>query len=299
MVSQNEILLSLRDFESRYPSVFELMRRVGVYPGIQAQAESSCSEVDVAPTFTNIGIHCVAVGMFVERLLDYLESRNVEVGGLRDLGVQRALVHDLTKPFEIRYLTAEANDKTITQLPFDQFLANALAERDFSAEEIDQLSMAGKEVGHRSLKSFLEVRDGVVQLAGGGLAAKIVHLADAMTHTSIPKVPGDIPLVAFVTPKERITLSEFAKRYSWMWEGGLAVRGSEIVEIEFEDGKPRANETGTHPLGSYADLQVSVAEQICEELLTLAGDIGPINYAERIKEIVSIHSVTFELQAIG
>ncbi len=255
----------LADFEARFPKVFELFARVGIHPTKSLGIHNPYTGKQETEDFRNIGEHCIAVGYAASKIMDALVRAGVAEQSDADYVIERALVHDLNKPYEIIRRKAKGMD-----VPEEVYSASAydkleplLLELGVSEEMVSYLVHAGKETGHNSLKDFLALGEGgVTGITRDMIAEKIVHLADDMTFTSTPQKEGQEPVTAFLTPKDRMYASGFIEKYLWMWKEGLGVDDSGTICVVDDVRLP--NE-GITVLGHYANLQVQVSHAIARE----------------------------------
>ncbi|MCB0334261.1 MAG: hypothetical protein KDD55_12220 [Bdellovibrionales bacterium] len=261
----------LEDFEARFPKVFELFARVGIHPTKALPVMNPYTGEIETEDFTNIGEHCVAVAYAASKIMEALVQADVVEQSDADYVIERALVHDLNKPYEIMRRKAMGPDvpKEVYSESAYEKLEPLLLEMGISEEMVAYLVTAGKETGHNSLKDFIALGEGgVTGIVEGRIAEKVVHLADDMTFTSTPTKEGQEPVTAFLTPKERIYASGFIEKYLWMWKEGLGVDESGTICEVADVNSP---EDGITPLGNYANLQVQVAQAIARELMLNLG----------------------------
>ncbi len=180
--------------------------------------------------------------------------------------IERALVHDLTKPYEIMRRDAKRAGlaEDVYTVSAYQQLRPLLVQIGVSEQLAQYLTEAGTETGHNSLKSLIVLDDSRIgSLVAGKVAEKVVHLADDMTFTSTPKRADDVAVTMFLTPWERMLASGFIEKYPWLWKEGLGVQeAGEIVAL----ADIRQPNPGVSVIGDYAALQVKVAQLIAREL---------------------------------
>ena len=83
----------------------------------------------------------------------------------------------------------------VTELPQAEYKLPLIASLWHLAEYLVQ---AGTETGHNSLRDFIVVNDaGYAGIVNGRVAEKIVHVADDMTFTSMPRRLDDKPVTLF------------------------------------------------------------------------------------------------------
>jgi hypothetical protein len=260
----------LLSFEERFPAIFSLFRKVGIHPSyptaiINPYTGKICSE-----TFTNIGEHCIAVAYCAEKIVTPLVETETLDKSAADHIIERALVHDLTKPFEImrRNAKAEGYTEEVYSTSAYQRLRPLLVGQGYSEELAGYLIRAGDENGHNSLAGFIRPHpSGSFGLVRGKLAEKIIHLADDMTYSGHPVDSiTRKPVTLFVTPHDRIGLMKLSKKYPFLWKEGLGIDSlGRIIPLP----NTRRVEKGITVLGTYASLQKKVSFHICEEIRTL------------------------------
>lgn len=215
-------------------------------------------------SFANIGEHCISVGFLTSRICGALVGAGLIQESDADGIIERALIHDITKPFEI--LRRNAVKSGLLQDAYTpaayEALRPLLIESGLSSELANYLVNAGKETGHNSLKDFIVAGpNGLQGIVKDRIAEKIVHLADDMTFTSNPQ-PGEPAVTYFLTPQERMDASNFRSRYGFMWSEGLALDSNgKIVALRDLAAAGKEHQM----LGNYADLQIKVSTAIARE----------------------------------
>jgi hypothetical protein len=211
--------------------------------------------------FTNVGRHCVAVAVGAEALANAL----VAAGKLApDAGahvVERALVHDASKRFEVLRKQAAKRDGDAYRPAAYEALGALLAAQGTSSELAAYLATAGQETGHVSLQSFIALDDnGAVMLhPERTLAEHIVHIVDDMTFS-----PRESPLIAVFKPvAERMEASNFRKAYPFLYREGLGFDAAGAVVRVDDVTAPPAD---LRHVQSYAAWQVDVAERVATHL---------------------------------
>lgn len=267
----------LAQLEGRFPKISELFIKVGIHPTKSETPNNPYTNQPAGESFTNIGEHCIAVAYASSRIMDALARAGVVNPHDADSVIERALVHDITKPYEIMRRDAKRDglaEEVYTTSAYQQ-LAPLLQSTGVSADLAEYLINAGSETGHNSLKDLIEVDEtGVKGVVAGRVAEKIVHLADDMTFTSNPGNSGANPVTLFLAPWERMLASGFIEKYSFLWKEGLGRTKSGDITTVRDINDP---ESGVEVIGDYAGLQVSVARAICREFQLL---LAPENRQE-------------------
>lgn len=274
-------LLHLEEFEGRFPKELALFRAVGIHPQVLANIINPYTLKPATESFSNIGEHCLAVGYCASKIAQALCSAGLIDEAARDWVTSRALVHDLTKPYEIMRRSAKELGDVYSVTAYDK-LRPLLIDIGVAEEMAEYLMVAGRETGHNSLKDFIVCGpNGFDRLVPGKLAEKVVHLADDMTFTSTPK-GYDKPITAFLTCWERMLASQFLEKYPFLWTEGLG---------RSEDGalKPikdlSLEQAGVKVVGTYAELQVRVANAIARQiqlLLEPSNKLPPENFVRTL-----------------
>jgi len=274
------------ELSARFPHVFALFERIGMHPQRPGEAFDPYTNQPARESFHNIGVHCVAVAHAAAKIAGAMVRAGVIDAAAGDLIVERGLVHDVSKPFEVMRRDARRSgligDDAYSISAYEK-LRPLLVENGFRPDTAAYIAGAGSETGHNSLKDFvLAGPEGTIRLIEGAIPEKIVHLADDMTFTSMPLKEGEEPVTMFLTPWERMLASRFIEKYPWLWKEGLG---------RLEDGALAPIKDVNNPapgvlvLGDYASLQVQVAAAICRELqLYLAPGSGeePERFIKRL-----------------
>lgn len=260
---------ALEEFEARFPQIMDLFGRVGIHPSRPKSLFNPYTGQDSREYFSNIGEHCLAVGFAAARIVEALVRAGTVQESQATAVIERALIHDITKPYEI--MRRDAKKAGLAEEAYTvsayQKLYPLLVEIGISEPLAKYLTEAGTETGHNSLKNFI-VLDGsaICGLVAGRIAEKIVHLADDMTFSSTPRHAGDVTTTMFLTPWERMLASGFIEKYPWLWKEGLGVQeAGEIVAL----ADIRQPDPGVSVIGDYAALQVEIARMIARELQLL------------------------------
>ena len=233
-----------RSLSPEFQDELALLLRNGVHPFVEAAVFNPYTDTLDQRDFRNVGRHSLAVAHAAEVLgTELFKEGLVSMRDVRRM-ISRALIHDADKRFEIMKADAvRAGLRDQEQVPRrKRFVTSALS---------DPLAEPGSETGYQSLEHFLTVDiDGSVALTEGLWVEKVVHLADDMTSE-----------MRFVTPADRIELSNFRQKYPKLFLEGLAVSD--------ENGILRAPLHvplyGAEFLGSYAAVQLYVANSLCAE----------------------------------
>jgi len=192
--------------------------------------------------------------------------------------VAAALRHDTSKALEIMRKLAYETERLKVGAVYDpDAYANVeqvLINHGIDTELARKIKEAGKETGHNSLSSFVELdEDGELRLRDGDYARKIVHLADDMTATTAPG-DGEEEKTRYLTPLERMEAQNFRKRYPWMYTEGFGFdREGNVVRVNDVESVP----DGVIHAHTFAQWQDWVGRQICAEFKKI---IDPNDLAE-------------------
>jgi hypothetical protein len=174
---------------------------------------------------------------------------------------------------------------------FDYGLTNAvdylpeLLGEIFARDEALELSQCGAETGWPSYGRFLSVSSEreIIGIRGNWVEA-IIHVADDMTLTSVPR-EGCKSETYFLTTNERLFIT------------GPTVRGCKIIMnqwigacsdgsvVELSDSSPIPS--GVRPTANVATLMVYISDSICESLKELISIEAGARPAEVIKRLIN------------
>ena len=288
-----EPLHHVKTFNSRFPQAFDLFRFAGMHPHDHPSPRllnPYTGQVEFYD-FRNIGEHSLAVGIAALKLATALAA----VGMLRPGEVEgvtnRALLHDLNKPYEIlrRARSDPRSRDSVTNIYHENAYRNVytlLRKRGCATSVAQTISRAGTETGHTSLKRLLQLTPlGTVELVPGHYAEKIVHLADDMTLSTKPRDPSG-RRHAFLTPWERLVASDLLETscgYSWLTHSGLVASRGRLYDC-FDLAHPPV---GSEIVGSYATLQLLAAHLICCEFQQLLDPDSTLPPELFVKELLN------------
>jgi hypothetical protein len=223
--------------------------------------------------------------------------------------VSRALVHDVAKGFEImrkdvveknEEMNEEGSNIIMVMDPYSvdayQAIGPILKKQGVAPHIAEYMAHAGEETGHNSLKSFVEIKDGTPVLkTKDNLSDMIVHLADDMTYTPIPredKKAGETEDTYYLTAPERMKASDFRTRHKkLLYEKGFGFKRTDnelvLVEKEFDTAK---NDPTLYHVKTYADWQEWVAREISQHLVArIEPDFPPEEAEQRLKYLVNVN----------
>lgn len=282
----------LPELESRFPRIFRIFEQVGIHPKRSHIVYNPYTSSFSTGLFTNIGDHCIAVAYAAAKLMGTLIESDVTSRNDLDYAIERALLHDITKPYEIMLRDAQLSGFVfgLRSTNADNQLQLIMQKMGFKADDMNYILTAGSETGHDSLKDFLVINGHNIDLVNDRFVEKVVHLADDMTYTSIP--PNDKAETAttlFLTPEERMSASRFSEQYPWLWKSGLAcTAGGKIVHVEDTSNcQPELRS-----LGDYAFLQIKVARAIAREFQRATDPNSDLDSGQYIKQLINRHRQT-------
>ncbi len=272
----------IEHFSKNFPGGMEILQRGGVHPFRPGDLKDPQTGEPCHEEFGHIGEHCIATAYAASKICSVLET----LGKLKPLEskriIERALIHDASKAFEILTHRAIQNLKR-AQEP-DLFLSSSALNENLRKFE-KSLNYCGKECGHQHISQFLVVGyQGLRGLQKGMLAQKIVRLVDDLTATTLPTQTRPAESY-FLSVADRIVVARFHERYPKLFKSGLGVRrglsGYQIVELRNITQVPG----NVQVLGSHVHLQIRVALQIAQELQNL---IDPTSTDDAMSFILSL-----------
>lgn len=257
-------LTRLENFTNRFPLAMQILRIGGVHPTEDSRLVNPYTGEPDDEVFTNIGEHGFAVACFTQTVAKPLQTQGILTEAEVDQLAVRGLVHDANKRIEIfrrKAVKAGVIEDAYSPKAYET-IRPILQAQGIDQESIEYMAQAGSETSHLSLKDFLILDDGMPTLTPGKLIDKLIHLADDMTHTSIP-AEGERPLTIYLTPWERMVASDFPTRYPFLWKEGLGFNPDgqiiTISDIATADKKMRW-------VRNYAYWQVFISNGICQEI---------------------------------
>jgi len=262
----------VEEYERLFPGIMKVFELAGIHPTLSLPMENQWLPSLPPESFTNIGEHSIAAAECARRIARALINVGVLDNGFTKTITRRALVHDITKAFQVMFLKAEkaipgCTARTFTPL---EFLRKKLIRARVPWDVIQEVETAGWEAGHKTSKSFLRINaSGKLDVVSGRLIDKIVRLSDDMTLTSIPS--SQIGTVtSFVAPAVRLT-STVSERYPFATKGGLAINSRGGID-DVEDLSNLGD--GQRAIASYLKVHIFIANMILEEFKTY---IAPAN----------------------
>lgn len=282
----SNVLLS--ELESRFSRVFHLFEQVGIHPQRPNLVYNPYTDSFSTKLFTNIGEHCIAVAYAASKIMNALVVSGVASRNDLNQVIERALIHDLSKPYEIMQRDALGRGFVceLHSANAHNHLRAILQKIGFNTDDANYMVTAGSETGHDSLKDFIICAgQRSTDLVSGRIVEKVVHLADDMTFTSIPSNDKiETTTTLFLTPGERISASRFAEQYPGLWREGLALTAEgKIVHVE-EAGNCCP---GLWALGNYASIQIKVARAIAQEFQQAIDPGSKLDPEQYLKQLIN------------
>lgn len=277
------------EFKKNYPVAFSVLEIGGVHPDKQSPVPNPYLDNALDDeNFSNVGRHCVAVGIAAHRIAGKLLESGIIDQATHDSAISRALLHDANKCFEVFRRKAQKAGKSVDVYGVSSYdkLHEVLKSQGQGGPLLDYMASAGKETGHNSLPDFVTVDEsGNPKLrADKTMEELIVHLADDMTSSPMPDEKRD---TEFVTISERMELSDFEHRYPFLYTEGFGFdeNGNAVRVKDSEAGQK------LKCFKTYAEWQKLTARMICAFLKDKNGekrDVDPENYIKSIINNVNI-----------
>lgn len=212
------------EYKEKFPQVMQIWEIAGIHPRKQAPMLNPYTDELDPEDFSNIGWHCISVAYCAESIVQALLRENKISLEESNLILEKCLVHDANKRFEVFRKKAQKAGKineVYTEKAY-QTMLQKLKQSGIEDEEIlEYITVAGKETGHNSLGNFMRVRqDGTEYLDPNfSLSEMIIHLADNMVHSPLPgSEETDTFFVKFI---DRAQLSKFFEKYPFLYEEGF------------------------------------------------------------------------------
>ncbi len=293
-----------REFKSAYPAVFEALEIAGVHPDKDPNTtinpyfqyynvDADETTKKVKDDFRNIGEHCIWVGICAKKIADKLMEADFIDHSQRTKIIERALIHDANKGFEVMRrnfanLVKSGVIKIHEQLPLtyspesyetmSQMIINSIDDKKDAREISELIKISGKETGHNSLKDFVIINDNgaVVLNPERNIEEIVVHLSDDMTTS--PLTDGELTRAGvkdknvaikhtiFVNVSDRMLHGHFPRRYDFLYNEGFGFdNNGKMIELkkDFYDTEKRKQ---LNNLKSYAEWQIEVANMIFQYL---------------------------------
>lgn len=252
----------LQWFEKRFPRALEAFYLCGIHPTRPRSLYDPFAKTD-AGAFPNIGLHGLAVGLCAARIA----GRMLGVGAISHneaaLSIERALIHDVAKPFELfRQRAFRTDRRSATRFAQPEDIEQGLRSLHPPLEMIAYIAGAGNETGGDTLPSLLRSSAGAPYLISGELPRKIVHFVDNMTLTPF-SASEKVSRSTFLTCAERLVAGNNHTRYPHMLTDMLVEHSDGSVELILD--LVHVPE-GARLLGSVFGGEIYAARLIAKEL---------------------------------
>lgn len=275
-VSLVQLMNLATEFQEKFPEAMNILDITGVSPfGSKEMVNPYTKESDIED-FSNVGRHCVAVAYAASKIADALGASNDE----RRKIISSAILHDGDKRIEV--MRKKAKKAWVEVDVYGEEWYKTI-ETIFSDEGLDPQVFAtiqsmGGVTGHNSLKKFLIIKDGKLQLnPERTLTEMIVHIADDMTY-SAPGEDGEV--TQYVSFEKRAELSKFAEKYGFLWQEGFGVSEENGIQ-EVKDVAQNRGDTVKH----FYDWQKVVFEMVCDHIQK---QVDPMNSRDSVEFLLGI-----------
>jgi hypothetical protein len=277
-VSLVQLMSLVTEFQEKFPEAMNILDITGVSPfGSKEMINPYTKESDLED-FSNVGRHCVAVAYAASKIADALGVSDEE----RRKIISSAILHDGDKRIEV--MRKKAKKAWVEVDVYGEEWYKTI-ETIFSDEGLDPQIFAtiqsmGGVTGHNSLKKFLIIKDGKLQLnPERTLTEMIVHIADDMTYSASGE---DGEVTQYVSFEKRAELSNFAEKYGFLWQEGFGVSEENGVQ-EVKDVTQNRGDTVRH----FYDWQKVVFQMICDHIQEQVDPMNPQNSVEFIVWMVN------------
>lgn len=217
-------------FQEKYPNAMNILDITGVSPfGSRKMINPYTNEADIED-FSNVGRHCVAVAYAASKIADALGVDS----NLRDEIIQSAILHDGDKRLEVMRKKAKKSwiEVDVYGEEWYRTIESIFSNAGVDSNIFVSIQAMGWMTGHNSLKKFIIIKDGKLQLhPERTISEMIVHIADDMTHSSYW---SDGEMTQYVSFEKRAELSKFSEKYGFLWQEGFGVSEENgIQEIKY------------------------------------------------------------------
>jgi hypothetical protein len=275
-ISMGRIMSLATEFQEKYPETMKILDITGVSPfGSRKMINPYTNESDLED-FSNVGRHCVAVAYAASKIADALWFNSTQ----REQIIQSAILHDGDKRLEVMRKKAKKSWVEVDVYGEEWYRT---IESIFSNAGVDSGILASIQTmvwmtGHNSLKKFLIMKDGKLQLnPERTISEMIVHLADDMTYSSYW---SDGEITQYVSFEKRAELSKFSEKYGFLWQEGFSVSEENGIQ-EIKDGPQNWDDTVKH----FYDWQNVVFDMISNHIQK---QIDPTNSGDSVQFLLDI-----------
>lgn len=264
------------EMQEKYPEAMNILDITGVSPfGSREMMNPYTGEADLED-FSNVGRHCVAVAYAAQKMADALWVSEEQ----KDEIIKSAILHDGDKRIEVMRKKAKKAWVEIDVYGEEWYktIETIFSDKGLDSGVFSMIQSMGGMTGHNSLKKFLIMKDGKIQLnPERTLTEMIVHIADDMTHSSSGE---DGETTQYVSFEKRAELSKFAEKYGFLWQEGFGVSEENGIQ-EIKDVAQNWGDVVKH----FYDWQNVVFVMICDHI---QDQIDPTNSEYAVKFILDI-----------
>lgn len=278
-------------FEKENATAFRILEIGGVHPDKSGPMPNPYLDNQVdEEKFGNIGTHCVEVAICANKIVDSMLAEGaIDRDQAKEI-VDRSLVHDANKRFEVFRRKAKAAGKEIdvyTPSAYDTMHDQVAASGIDDQSILEYIKHSGKETGHGSLVDFviLDGQDKPILNPSITLGEMVVHLADDSVASPLPGKTQNTE-TKLVTVGERMKLGNFPTRYPFLYKEGFGfdASGAPVVVKDVADDSEIKD---LRSVKTYAEWQQLTARLICEHLKNMIDKNGAEDPEEFIKKIIN------------
>lgn len=262
------------EMQEKYPEAMNILDITGVSPfGSREMMNPYTGEADLED-FSNVGRHCVAVAYAAQKMADALWVSEEQ----KDEIIKSAILHDGDKRIEVMRKKAKKAwvEIDVYWEEWYKTIETIFSDKGLDSGVFSTIQSMGGMTGHNSLKKFLIMKDGKIQLnPERTLTEMIVHIADDMTYSSSGE---DGETTQYVSFEKRAELSKFAEKYGFLWQEGFGVSEENGIQ-EIKDVAQNWGDAVKH----FYDWQNVVFDMICDHIQK---QIDPMNFENSVEFVV-------------
>ena len=277
-VSLVQLMSLATEFQEKFPEAMNILDITWVSPfGSKEMINPYTKESDLED-FSNVGRHCVAVAYAASKIADALGVSDEE----RRKIISSAILHDGDKRIEVMRKKAKKAwvEVDVYWEEWYKTIETIFSDEGLDPQVFSTIQSMGGVTGHNSLKKFLIIKDGKLQLnPERTLTEMIVHIADDMTYSASGE---DGEVTQYVSFEKRAELSKFAEKYGFLWQEGFGVSEENGIQ-EIKDVAQNRGDTVRH----FYDWQKVVFQMICDHIQEQVDPMNPQNSVEFIVWMVN------------
>lgn len=281
-VSMAGLMSLAAEMQEKYPEAMNILDITGVSPfGSRKMMNPYTGEADLED-FSNVGRHCVAVAYSASRIADALWVSDEQ----KDEIINSAILHDGDKRIEVMRKKAKKAWVEIDVYGEEWYktIKTIFSDSGINPETFSTIQSMGGMTGHNSLKKFLVMKDGKLQLnPERSLAEMIVHIADDMTHSSSGE---DGEVTQYVSFEKRAELSKFSEKYGFLWQEWFGISEENWIQ-EVKNVAQNWGDAVKH----FYDWQNVVFDMICYHIQKQIDPMNPENSVQFLLGIVNKHNI--------